>query len=154
MVLSLRIVKESNLVYRSHRISEAIDLMSSHSHCQTGEGHLTTQTAKPYEQFRLCNRLCALLSVISDYMDRLLDETESATSSRAASPPPTTSNSSASHSEREDSSSQNGELINTHECTTFILKYNQPFIYWEFWVNDKNLRQTMILCLKTDSKLL
>lgn len=43
-------------------------------------------------------------------MDRLLDETESATSSRAASPPPTTSSSSASHSEREDSSSQNGEL--------------------------------------------
>lgn len=45
-------------------------------------------------------------------MDRLLDETESATSSRAASPPPTTSSSSASHSEREDSSSQNGELMN------------------------------------------
>ena len=43
-------------------------------------------------------------------MDRLLDETESATSSRAASPPPTTSSSSASHSEREDGSSQNGEL--------------------------------------------
>lgn len=46
-------------------------------------------------------------------MDRLLDETESATSSRAASPPPTTSSSSASHSEREDSSSQNGELMNS-----------------------------------------
>lgn len=46
-------------------------------------------------------------------MDRLLDETESATSSRAASPPPTTSSSSASHSEREDSSSQNGELMDS-----------------------------------------
>lgn len=44
-----------------------------------------------------------------DYMDRLLDETESATSSRAASPPPTTSSSSTSHSEKEDGSSQNGE---------------------------------------------
>uniref|UniRef100_A0A8C6LL87 Mesoderm induction early response 1b, transcriptional regulator n=1 Tax=Nothobranchius furzeri TaxID=105023 RepID=A0A8C6LL87_NOTFU len=43
-----------------------------------------------------------------DYMDRLLDESESATSSRAASPPPTTSSSSTSQSEREDSSSQNG----------------------------------------------
>ena len=42
-------------------------------------------------------------------MDRLLDETESATSSRAASPPPTTSNSSTSYSEKEDGSSHNGE---------------------------------------------
>lgn len=47
---------------------------------------------------------------LRDYMDRLLDETESVTSSRAASPPPTTSNSSTSHSEREDgSSSHNGK---------------------------------------------
>lgn len=44
-------------------------------------------------------------------MDRLLDETESAASSRAESPPPTTSSSSASHSEREDGSSQNGEKL-------------------------------------------
>ncbi|KAJ3595756.1 hypothetical protein NHX12_005059 [Muraenolepis orangiensis] len=43
-----------------------------------------------------------------DYMDRLLDETESATSSRAASPPANASNSSTSQSEREDSSGQNG----------------------------------------------
>uniref|UniRef100_A0A3B5LK45 Mesoderm induction early response protein 1 n=1 Tax=Xiphophorus couchianus TaxID=32473 RepID=A0A3B5LK45_9TELE len=48
-----------------------------------------------------------------DYMDRLLDETESVTSSRVASPPPTTSSSSASHSEREDSSSQNN---NSNGC--------------------------------------
>ncbi|KAF7223174.1 mesoderm induction early response protein 1-like [Nothobranchius furzeri] len=46
--------------------------------------------------------------IFRDYMDRLLDESESATSSRAASPPPTTSSSSTSQSEREDSSSQNG----------------------------------------------
>uniref|UniRef100_A0A669BAQ5 Mesoderm induction early response protein 1 n=1 Tax=Oreochromis niloticus TaxID=8128 RepID=A0A669BAQ5_ORENI len=81
------------------------------------------------QQTRLGKRKYNLHPGVTDYMDRLLDETESATSSRAASPPPTTSNSSASHSEREDSSSQNGELINTHcECTTFILKYNQPSI--------------------------
>jgi len=58
----------------------------------------------------VCNGACALC-VLRDYMDRLLDETESATSSRAASPPP--SSSSASHSEREDGSSQNGELMRT-----------------------------------------
>ncbi|CAB1317843.1 unnamed protein product [Coregonus sp. 'balchen'] len=44
-------------------------------------------------------------------MDRLLDETESATSSRAASPPPTTSNSSTSHSEREDGSINHNGLV-------------------------------------------
>uniref|UniRef100_A0A3P8PN50 Mesoderm induction early response protein 1 n=1 Tax=Astatotilapia calliptera TaxID=8154 RepID=A0A3P8PN50_ASTCA len=63
------------------------------------------------QQTRLGKRKYNLHPGVTDYMDRLLDETESATSSRAASPPPTTSNSSASHSEREDSSSQNGELI-------------------------------------------
>lgn len=63
----------------------------------------------------LCDMCCALLCLIRDYMDRLLDETESATSSRAASPPPTTSSSSASHSEKEDGSSQNGELMDA-EC--------------------------------------
>uniref|UniRef100_J3S007 Mesoderm induction early response protein 1 n=1 Tax=Crotalus adamanteus TaxID=8729 RepID=J3S007_CROAD len=53
---------------------------------------------------------------VTDYMDRLLDESESAASSRAPSPPPTTSNSSTSHSEREDSttsnSNQNGVSTN------------------------------------------
>lgn len=45
-----------------------------------------------------------------DYMDRLLDETESACSSRAASPPPTASSSSTtSHSERDDGLNHNGE---------------------------------------------
>nr|XP_046265676.1 mesoderm induction early response protein 1b isoform X2 [Scatophagus argus] len=60
------------------------------------------------KQTRLGKRKYNLHPGVTDYMDRLLDETESATSSRAASPPPTTSSSSASHSEREDSSSQNG----------------------------------------------
>ncbi|XP_071773754.1 mesoderm induction early response protein 1b isoform X1 [Centroberyx gerrardi] len=60
------------------------------------------------QQTRLGKRKYNLHPGVTDYMDRLLDETESATSSRAASPPPTTSNSSASHSEKEDSSSQNG----------------------------------------------
>ncbi|XP_029930856.1 mesoderm induction early response protein 1 isoform X2 [Myripristis murdjan] len=60
------------------------------------------------KQTRLGKRKYNLHPGVTDYMDRLLDETESATSSRAASPPPTTSNSSASHSEKEDSSSQNG----------------------------------------------
>ncbi|CAG5897014.1 mesoderm induction early response protein 1b isoform 2-T2 [Menidia menidia] len=60
------------------------------------------------KQTRLGKRKYNLHPGVTDYMDRLLDETESATSSRATSPPPTTSSSSASHSEREDSSSQNG----------------------------------------------
>uniref|UniRef100_A0A665VSY5 Mesoderm induction early response protein 1 n=1 Tax=Echeneis naucrates TaxID=173247 RepID=A0A665VSY5_ECHNA len=69
------------------------------------------------QQTRLGKRKYNLHPGVTDYMDRLLDETESATSSRAASPPPTTSSSSASHSEKEDGSSQNGEL---RRCT-------QPF---------------------------
>ncbi|KAF0047231.1 hypothetical protein F2P81_000864 [Scophthalmus maximus] len=60
------------------------------------------------QQTRLGKRKYNLHPGVTDYMDRLLDETESATSSRAASPPPTTSSSSASHSEKEDGSSQNG----------------------------------------------
>ncbi|XP_049888289.1 mesoderm induction early response protein 1b isoform X4 [Epinephelus moara] len=67
------------------------------------------------KQTRLGKRKYNLHPGVTDYMDRLLDETESATSSRAASPPPTTSSSSASHSEREDSSSQNG--IASHNST-------------------------------------
>uniref|UniRef100_A0A8C7XG78 Mesoderm induction early response protein 1 n=1 Tax=Oryzias sinensis TaxID=183150 RepID=A0A8C7XG78_9TELE len=61
------------------------------------------------QQTRLGKRKYNLHPGVTDYMDRLLDETESATSSRAASPPPTTSSSSTSHSEKEDGSSQNGE---------------------------------------------
>lgn len=57
--------------------------------------------------------LSVLFVLCRDYMDRLLDESESAASSRAPSPPPTASNSSTSQSEREDgatsSSNQNGE---------------------------------------------
>ncbi|XP_043941524.1 mesoderm induction early response protein 1 isoform X2 [Protopterus annectens] len=53
---------------------------------------------------------------VTDYMDRLLDESESTTSSRAPSPPPTTSNSSNSQSEKEDStlsnSNHNGVSVN------------------------------------------
>ncbi|KAM3604034.1 uncharacterized protein V6R79_005556 [Siganus canaliculatus] len=60
------------------------------------------------KQTRLGKRKYNLHPGVTDYMDRLLDETESATSSRAASPPPTTSSSSASHSEKEDSSGHNG----------------------------------------------
>ncbi|XP_068095376.1 mesoderm induction early response protein 1 isoform X2 [Hyperolius riggenbachi] len=44
---------------------------------------------------------------VTDYMDRLLDESESAASSQAPSPPPTTSNSSTSQSEKEDGTSSN-----------------------------------------------
>ncbi|XP_061096261.1 mesoderm induction early response protein 1-like isoform X3 [Conger conger] len=60
------------------------------------------------QQTRLGKRKYNLHPGVTDYMDRLLDETESAASSRAASPPPTTSNSSTSHSEKDDSSNQNG----------------------------------------------
>ncbi|XP_075413380.1 mesoderm induction early response protein 1 isoform X6 [Tenrec ecaudatus] len=55
---------------------------------------------------------------VTDYMDRLLDESESAASSRAPSPPPTASNSSNSQSEKEDgtlsNSNQNGERLKKH----------------------------------------
>ncbi|XP_077306649.1 mesoderm induction early response protein 1 isoform X1 [Lithobates pipiens] len=44
---------------------------------------------------------------VTDYMDRLLDESESAASSQAPSPPPTNSNSSTSQSEKEDSAASN-----------------------------------------------
>ncbi|XP_061099451.1 mesoderm induction early response protein 1-like isoform X2 [Conger conger] len=60
------------------------------------------------QQTRLGKRKYNLHPGVTDYMDRLLDETESATSSRAASPPPTTSNSSTSHSEKDESSNHNG----------------------------------------------
>ncbi|XP_061695203.1 mesoderm induction early response protein 1b isoform X2 [Syngnathoides biaculeatus] len=60
------------------------------------------------KQTRLGKRKYNLHPGVTDYMDRLLDETESVASSRAASPPPTTSSSSASQSEREDSSGHNG----------------------------------------------
>lgn len=61
---------------------------------------------------------------VTDYMDRLLDESESAASSRAPSPPPTTSNSSTSQSEKEDSTAantnQNGVTVNgPSEVTTY-----------------------------------
>ncbi|KAJ8390428.1 hypothetical protein AAFF_G00103630 [Aldrovandia affinis] len=62
------------------------------------------------QQTRLGKRKYNLHPGVTDYMDRLLDETESAASSRAASPPPPTSNSSASHSERDESSNHNGTL--------------------------------------------
>ncbi|XP_076828455.1 mesoderm induction early response protein 1b isoform X2 [Brachyhypopomus gauderio] len=60
------------------------------------------------QQTRLGKRKYNLHPGVTDYMDRLLDETESAASSRAATPPPTTSSSNTSHSEREDGSAHNG----------------------------------------------
>ncbi|KAG9462456.1 hypothetical protein GDO78_014089 [Eleutherodactylus coqui] len=51
---------------------------------------------------------------VTDYMDRLLDESESAASSRAPSPPPTTSNSSTSQSEKEDSTAANANQNGKH----------------------------------------
>ncbi|XP_040834334.1 mesoderm induction early response protein 1 isoform X2 [Ochotona curzoniae] len=74
---------------------------------------------------------------VTDYMDRLLDESESAASSRAPSPPPTASNSSNSQSEKEDgtvnSNSQNGlssngpgEILNKEEVKVEGLHINGP----------------------------
>ncbi|XP_062993712.1 mesoderm induction early response protein 1 isoform X2 [Elgaria multicarinata webbii] len=74
---------------------------------------------------------------VTDYMDRLLDESESAASSRAPSPPPTTSNSSTSHSEREDGTTSNsnqngvstngpGELSSKEEVKIEGLHLNGP----------------------------
>ncbi|XP_044076766.1 mesoderm induction early response protein 1b isoform X5 [Siniperca chuatsi] len=73
------------------------------------------------KQTRLGKRKYNLHPGVTDYMDRLLDETESATSSRAASPPPTTSSSSASHSEREDSSSQNDHTSKSHTPPSLLV---------------------------------
>ncbi|XP_076151223.1 mesoderm induction early response protein 1b isoform X1 [Alosa pseudoharengus] len=60
------------------------------------------------QQTRLGKRKYNLHPGVTDYMDRLLDETESASSSRAASPPPTASSSSTSQSERDDGLNHNG----------------------------------------------
>ncbi|KAG2461381.1 MIER1 protein, partial [Polypterus senegalus] len=86
------------------------------------------------QQTRLGKRKYNLHPGVTDYMDRLLDETESAASSRAASPPPTTSNSSTSHSEKDDSSNQNGiaphghldSLSNMNEAKSEELQVNGP----------------------------
>uniref|UniRef100_A0A8D0HI35 Mesoderm induction early response protein 1 n=1 Tax=Sphenodon punctatus TaxID=8508 RepID=A0A8D0HI35_SPHPU len=68
------------------------------------------------QQTRFGKKKYSLHPGVTDYMDRLLDESGSAASSRAPSPPPTASNSSTSHSERQDSttssSNQNGVSTN------------------------------------------
>lgn len=64
------------------------------------------------QQTRLGKRKYNLHPGVTDYMDRLLDETESASSSRAASPPPTASSSSTSHSEREDTGLPHNGITN------------------------------------------
>ncbi|KAM6167383.1 mesoderm induction early response protein 1 isoform 2-T2 [Erethizon dorsatum] len=72
---------------------------------------------------------------VTDYMDRLLDESESAASSRAPSPPPMASNSSSSQSEKEDgaagaqngvSSNGPGEIVNKEEGRGEGLHVNGP----------------------------
>ncbi|XP_066125030.1 mesoderm induction early response protein 1 isoform X7 [Saccopteryx bilineata] len=74
---------------------------------------------------------------VTDYMDRLLDESESAASSRAPSPPPTASNSSNSQSEKEDGTLSNtnqngvssngpGEVLNKEEVKVEGLHVNGP----------------------------
>lgn len=70
------------------------------------------------QQTRLGKRKYNLHPGVTDYMDRLLDETESATSSRAASPPPATSSSSTSQSEKEDGSSHNG--VSNHSLSHLV----------------------------------
>ncbi|XP_065133150.1 mesoderm induction early response protein 1b isoform X2 [Paramisgurnus dabryanus] len=60
------------------------------------------------QQTRLGKRKYNLHPGVTDYMDRLLDETESTTSSRATTPLPAPSSSSTSQSEREDTSGHNG----------------------------------------------
>ncbi|XP_023405261.1 mesoderm induction early response protein 1 isoform X5 [Loxodonta africana] len=75
---------------------------------------------------------------VTDYMDRLLDESESAASSRAPSPPPTASNSSNSQSEKEDGTISNGnqngvpssngpgEILNKEDVKVEGLHVNGP----------------------------
>lgn len=60
------------------------------------------------QQTRIGKRKYNLHPGVTDYMDRLLDETESTASSRAATPLPAASSSSTSQSEREETSSLNG----------------------------------------------
>ncbi|XP_056598555.1 mesoderm induction early response protein 1b [Triplophysa dalaica] len=60
------------------------------------------------QQTRLGKRKYNLHPGVTDYMDRLLDETESTASSRATTPLPAPSSSSTSQSEREDVSAHNG----------------------------------------------
>ncbi|XP_051733310.1 mesoderm induction early response protein 1b isoform X3 [Ctenopharyngodon idella] len=60
------------------------------------------------QQTRLGKRKYNLHPGVTDYMDRLLDETESTASSRAATPLPAASSSSTSQSEREEISGHNG----------------------------------------------
>lgn len=86
------------------------------------------------QQTRFAKKKYNLHPGVTDYMDRLLDESESAASSRAPSPPPATSNSSTSQSEREDSTngnnglSSNGllELSNKDEINMEGLHSNGP----------------------------
>ncbi|XP_067310503.1 mesoderm induction early response protein 1b isoform X3 [Pseudorasbora parva] len=59
------------------------------------------------QQTRLGKRKYNLHPGVTDYMDRLLDETESTASSRAATPLPAISSSSTSQSEREETSGHN-----------------------------------------------
>ncbi|KAK7944816.1 hypothetical protein WMY93_000544 [Mugilogobius chulae] len=70
------------------------------------------------QQTRIGKRKYNLHPGVTDYMDRLLDETESTTSSRAASPPPALSGSSTSHSEKEDGSAHNG--VANHNSSHFM----------------------------------
>ncbi|XP_016422958.1 mesoderm induction early response protein 1b isoform X2 [Sinocyclocheilus rhinocerous] len=60
------------------------------------------------QQTRLGKRKYNLHPGVTDYMDRLLDETESTASSRATTPLPAASSSSTSQSEREETTSHNG----------------------------------------------
>uniref|UniRef100_A0A8C1RXG6 Mesoderm induction early response protein 1 n=2 Tax=Cyprinus carpio TaxID=7962 RepID=A0A8C1RXG6_CYPCA len=60
------------------------------------------------QQTKLGKRKYNLHPGVTDYMDRLLDETESTASSRATTPLPAASSSSTSQSEREETSSHNG----------------------------------------------
>ncbi|XP_051555513.1 mesoderm induction early response protein 1-like isoform X2 [Myxocyprinus asiaticus] len=69
------------------------------------------------QQTRLGKRKYNLHPGVTDYMDRLLDETESTVSSRAATPLPTPSSSSASQSEREETSAHNGIGLNSHSSS-------------------------------------
>lgn len=96
---------------------------------------------KPRADAGLSVTVCPLLC-FRDYMDRLLDETESATSSRAASPPPTTSSSSASHSEREDGSSQNGE--NLRSVLSNVRKTISGFIHADLFTHRLLLFQVLL----------
>ncbi|CAJ0914809.1 unnamed protein product [Ranitomeya imitator] len=77
---------------------------------------------------------------VTDYMDRLLDESESAASSRAPSPPPTTSNGSTSQSEKDDGTASNTNQ-NGKDSINFLFTDVKRIPKYPDFYNGASIRQ-------------